>query len=458
MRLWPAIFCLTICATTGLGQKKGPVMSPTATSPAASAQPATPVFALESLRIEGNTRIPEEKIVAVSGLKIGSPATKEDFDAARARLLATGAFESVGYEFKPSAAHTGYDGRFEVVEVDQLFPYRFEDLPVSDDALRAALRKQEPLLEDKIPATAPVIDRYIKAIEAFTGGRQITGKPNYDIPGQLTIVFRPRDTRSNIAEVRFTGNDVLPSALLVKTLSEVAIGVPYGEVTMRLLLDSSIRPLYDARGRIRAEFPQVTAEKSIKPDVDGVVVTIAVIEGASYNLGSVRFAGVAAADTRELQGAANYQADDIVNFDEIKAGLERIYHRYKNLGYLRVNGHVDRDVHDKEHTVDLVVTIDPGPQFAMGKLDIMGLDITTEPAIRRSWGLEAGAPFQPEYPDNFLKDVRDQGIFDNLGKTRAETQIDEKANTVVVTLYFSGGAPETSKRRDAQGRGGAGPR
>ncbi len=464
MRLGPAIFCVILCACPGLvqqgfAQKK---RAPTSKPAAASSPDATAVFALETLHIEGNTRISAEKIQAVAGLKIGSPVAKEDFDEARARLLATGAFESVACEYKPSAVRTGYDGRIEVVEIDQIFPYRFEDLHLPDDALRAALRKQEPLLEDKIPVTAQVNERYSKAIEAFAisqqaGNLEVVGRPNYDVPGQLTIVFRPSTPRPNVAEVRFTGNEVLPSGLLISTLSGVAIGVAYSEVAMRLLLDSSIRPLYDARGRIRVAFPQIVAEKSKKPDVDGVVVTVAVNEGPSFDLGNVRFAGVAAADTRELQRTANFQAGDIVNFDEVKAGVERIYHRYQNLGYLRVSGHVDREVHDQEHKVDVVVTLDPGPQFMMGKLEIAGLDITTEPAIRKSWGLKSGAPFQPEYPDSFLKDIRDQGVFDNLGKTRAETKIDDKTHTVDVTLSFSGGtAPDTTKRRE--GRGGAGPR
>jgi cell division septal protein FtsQ len=39
-----------------------------------------PVFPLETVHVEGNRRIAAEKIVAASGLKIGTPVTKEDFD------------------------------------------------------------------------------------------------------------------------------------------------------------------------------------------------------------------------------------------------------------------------------------------------------------------------------------------------------------------------------------------
>lgn len=410
----------------------------------AAISPAQQKFPLEVLRVHGNRRIPTAKIVAVAGLKIGTPVVKADFDAARARLLATGAFESVGYEFKPAATKTGYEGVFDVVEVDQVYPYRFEDLPVPDDVLRAALRKQEPVLEDQIPATTEVLDRYIKAIQALAGGAvKVTGRLRADLPGQLMIVFRPDTPRASIAEVRFTGNQVLPAALLVRTLSGVAIGAPYSEVTTRLWLDASIRPLYEARGRIRVSFPRIATERA--KTSDGVVVTIAVEEGPSYNLGKVRFVGVPGADAAELEKTANIRKEDIANFDDINDGLDRIYSRYKNKGYLRVTARVDRDIHDSEHTVDVLITVDPGPRFTMRKLEIVGLDLLSEPAIRKSWGLKPGAPFQPDYPDRFLNNVREEGLFDNLGKTRAETRVDDPSRTADVTLYFEGAAPKTGK-------------
>lgn len=413
-----------------------------ATAPAPPAEPVT--FPLEVLRVQGNRRIPTAKILAVAGLKIGAPLVKADFDDARGRLLATGAFESVAYEFKPSAAKTGYDGVFEVVEVDQLYTYRFEDLPVPEDALRVALRKQEPLLGEQIPATPEVIGRYLTTIQPMVDGDvKVIGKLSTDIPGQTMIVFRPSSPRPSVAEVRFTGNDVLPSAVLTRTLNGVAIGASYSEVTMRLFLDSAIRPLYEARGRIRVAFPAITTERA--KTADGVVVIIAVSEGPSYNLGKVRFAGVSAADAEELEKTANIRGEDIANFDDIKEGLDRIFHRYRNKGYLKVTGRIDRDVHDADHTVDVVLNVDPGPQFTMGKLEIAGLDITSEPAIRKIWGLKPGVPFQPGYPDSFLNNVREEGLFDNLGKTRAETKIDDQSKTVDVTLYFAGAAIPAKK-------------
>ena len=47
--------------------------------------------------------------------------------------------------------------------------------------------------------------------------------------------------------------------------------------------------------------------------------------------------------------------------------------------------------------------------------------------------------------------VRDEGIFDNLGKTRAETNINEDSHTVDVILFFAGaGNPTKDKDRKAR--------
>ena len=402
-------------------------------------------FPLENVKIQGNERIPPAKIIAVSGLKIGATVSKSEFDEARARLMATGAFESVGYIFKPSADNAGFDVTVEVVEVEQLFPYRFEDLPASEDQLRAALRKVSPLLSDEIPVTNQVLDKYIAAIQQVTESKtKITGKLEPDASGQMAIVFRPDVPRDLVAEVKFTGNQVLPVAPLIQAFAAVAVGTPYREATMRVLLESSVRPLYEARGRMHVSFPKIDTKPSLF--AEGVAVIVTVDEGPSYSLGDVKITGVAPADQLEMEQAADVRSKDIADLGEVKAGLERVLTKYRSRGYLRASGKMARVVDDEARKVSVTLTVDPGARFSMGKLEILGLDVNSEPEIRKMWTLKAGEPFKPEYPDAFLDDIRKQQIFDNLGKTRSETRVDEKTRVVDVKLYFSSTPSESRKK------------
>jgi outer membrane protein insertion porin family len=330
-----------------------------------------------------------------------------------------------------------------------LYPYRFEALPASSDALRAALRKQEPLLGDKIPATPQVLNRYNAAIYRFFDSKvEAAGELNSDT-GNLEIVFRPVGERARIAEVKFTGNREMLTALLLQKLSKDAVGIPYSEPLLRRVLDSTVRPMYEEQGRIRVAFPEITAKKA--ETNDGVVVTIAINEGAVYNLGTVTLAGLPTAEVAQLQKSDDWHKGETANFTKVEASLEKIRQRQRTQGYLRASTNVVRDIHDEDHTVNLTVNVDRGPQFTLRKLDIQGLDLIGEPAIRKMWKIEPGQPFQDGYPEAFLSRVREEGIFDNLGKTRAESNIDEATHTVDVTLFFSGaGTPIKGKDRKGQ--------
>jgi outer membrane protein assembly factor BamA len=421
---------------------------------AQSKKPVEPaVFPLVGLRVEGNSKLSVEKILAVAGLKIGEPVIRTDFDQARKRLLETGAFQSVAYEFKPSADAKGVDGLLHVIEVDAWFPYRFEDLPASDDSLRAMLRKQEPILDDRIPATKEVIARYTAAIEAFLDGKmQVSGKVIADVADQPAIVFRPPGARANIAEVHFLGNDVLPTATLVNSLSQVAVGVPYSEPTMHQLLDASTRAQYEERGRVGVTFPKITVEKAGK--IDGVSVTITVKEGDSYNLGSVKITGVPPEEADGIKYVGKWRAGDIANLEEVRAGAIKIADRLRSDGYLNVTQKTEHTIHENNHTVDCVILVNAGAQYRMGKLTIDGLDLLTEPQIRKAWVIPNGSPFRPSYPDSFLKDLRDQGVFENLGETRAEKTVNEKTKVVDVKLFFGVAKPKEKTGVKAPGRGG----
>ena len=133
----------------------------------------------------------------------------------------------------------------------------------------------------------------------------------------------------------------------------------------------------------------------------------------------------------------NLKSNEPVNFDEVKAAQERIAQSMRRNGYLRAASEVKRDINDTDHVVDLSFQIAPGPQFTLGKLAMVGLDIETEPVMRKMWGIQPGKPFNIDYPDHFLNVVKNDGTFDNLKTTRAETKVNANDHTVDVTLYFN---------------------
>lgn len=410
------------------------------------AQSPSAPYPLIRLTMQGNHHFTPEQIMAAAGLKLGQPVSKEVFNAARDRLMETGGFESVGFEFRPSAEKNGYDATFDVAEVALLYKFRFEDLPAPDSRLRALLRQQETLFADEIPATPEVLNRYNGVLTKFLEGKlEVVGRLNYDLPGSPTILFRPGADRPRISQIHFTGNESLPTTQLFNTFSGVAVGKEFSEDTVHRLLDLNIRPMFETRGKLRVAFPKITATPAKEPDVVGVAVDILIEEGPDFKLGTVRYAGAATKQAKELDTLAKWRKDEVVNFDEVKANAARITRQFKSKGYLHAESRLDRTVNDKERTVDLVVDVTTGEIYTYGKLDIRGLDLFGEPAVRKAWGAREGKPFDPEAPEAFLKEA--EAMFDDLGSTSSETKVNEAARTVDVTLIFTGTKNPGARRR-----------
>jgi outer membrane protein assembly factor BamA len=440
MKLISIAVVFLLAAQAGSAQTRRPrkPAAPAASAPATAPPAQGAPWPLETLSVEGNHFYKAEQILAAAGLRVGQTAGQADFEAARDRLVATGAFDNVGYRYAPAKDAKGYDATIEVTELAELYALRFEDLPASDADLRAWLRQKDPLFGEKIPATKPELDRYVRLVSEFLAARDyhepIIGKLTSDATADLIVVFRPAKARPNVARVKFTNTGDLPAGLLQTAMYGVAIGIPYIEPQLRLLLDTAIRPIYEAHGMIRVAFPKVETEPS--KDVEGVDVTVQVEPGKVYKLAGVSFVG-AEAPSEPFAKLANLKTNQVANFDDVKAAQERIAQSLRRAGYLQVTSQVKRDVHDTALTVDVTFQITPGPQFTLGKLDIVGLDLVSEPEIRKMWGLAPGQPFNVEYPDHFLSRVKERGIFDNLKTTRAETKVNASDHTVDVALYFN---------------------
>ena len=440
MRLAALALLLLIAADAGHAQTRR-VRKPATPAKAATATPVPAdgaAWIIETLQVDGIHNYTADQILAVAGIHPGDTAGKTEFEAARQRLLATGVFATAGYRFAPAKDAKGYDASFEVSEIAQMYPARFQNLPASDAELRAWLKQKDPLFAPRIPATKPELDRYAQWISEFLAQRDyhepVAGRVISENPVGLVIQFLPAKGLPVVAHAIFTNTGAVPVTVAQTAMYGVAIGVPYVEAQYRLLLDNTIRPLYEARGMVRVAFPKIETEPA--KDVDGLTVTTQVEPGPVYKLGKVAFRGAPAFED-ELEKLANLKTDQPVNFDEVKAAQQRVEQRSRRAGYLRVTTEVKRGLRDADHAIDLTFQITPGPQFTLGKLDIVGLDLVSEPVIRKMWGLQPGKPFNIEYPDHFLARVKQDGIFDNLKTTRAETKVNNDEHTVDVTLYFN---------------------
>lgn len=450
MNMRQILFLMLVCA---LGFGQAPKHVPAQKKGTAARSAPAGRWPIASLEIEGNRIFSRDQVLALAKLRVGQTAGKADFEAARDRLLASGAFDTVGYKFVQAPDGHGYAATLQVTEVEQVYPVDFQDLHVSSLDLDAALRAKDPIYSrEKLPATQPVLERYKKWIEEYlkTKGidEKIAGSVQPAPDGGYNVVFRPDRPLPAVAEVAFEGDQVIPEDKLREAIAG-AVGAPYTEDVFRQILAQAIRPLYEDKGFVRVAFPELR----IKPveDVKGVKVFVTVSEGVSYELGKVTIDGPTPVAAAELVKAAELKAGDVNVRAHVNEGVERIKKAVRRAGYLDAQVFSDRKIDDGKHVVNVAVRVDAGPLYHMGKLDITGLDLSGEAEMKRIWTLREGQAFNPEYPDLFLKRVREGGMFDDLGQTKADVKVNAQAHTADVILVFKGAPPATDRKRGRSG-------
>ncbi len=414
--------------------------------------PPLPPGLVHSVLVKNNQLYSAPEILKVLDLKPDTPASLAVFQAAQKKLLQTDLFSDVSYEFRYTKTKPArYDVTYSVSEFQQVAPLQFEDLGVPDDALRAYLRSHVVLYNDRIPPTSTVLRRYTEAAQEFVAqskpSLKVKAFVSSDDPDHLAVLIGPDKPLPRIAGVIITGNKAVETAVLQRTVNDVAVGQRLSDVNVREILNRSVKPLYAVKGYVAVTFPKIESEKS--PEIEGYVVHIQIQEGPVFHFGNSAFRG-GAFTADDIRSMAHYKKGE--TFDGSKA--EQLRHdlsdSLRRQGYLDEKVELSQEQDDQNRAVNMIYTIIPGSVYTFRALEVHGLDIESEPEIRKLWAPKPGKAFNPEYPEFFLKRVRDTGMFDHLGTTKSSFSTDEGTHTVTVNLYFSGSQNDSSKPK-AQG-------
>jgi outer membrane protein insertion porin family len=418
---------------------------------AASEEP--PPGVLHTVTVKGNRLYSSEDIIRVSGLHVGQRVTGQILEEGRKKILNTELFDNVADSFKFSTGATpAYDVTFEVAENQQIFPMRFERLGgVSPEAAQQYLKEHVELYSDRIPGTEGVLRRYTAAVQELVSKThpevKVKAHISNDDPKELAVLFTSNAPAPTISQVVVTGNQAIDTGTILRAVNQVAIGVPVSDTRIKLILDGAIKPLYAKQGYVAVSFPKVETEPSTANL--GVVLKVNIQEGPVFKFGSIRFHGNGL-EEEEIRSNIPFKPGQTFNGDQVDNFRLDLIRRMKRRGLLDANVTTEAEPDDAKRQVNVTYNVVPGSVYNFAKLDIRGLDITSEPAIAKLWGERPGKPFNPEYPDFFLKRVEEQGLFDNLGKTESDYTADPSTHNVTVHLYFKGGKSAKDKAREKQ--------
>jgi outer membrane protein assembly factor BamA len=410
------------------------------TAPAATAM-------LREIRSDGLKSLPEPQVVALTGLQPGTPAGRDDLQAAADKLLQSGLFTKVKYNFQ-----TRTDGvlvTFHVEEAPRI-PAYFDNLPwFGDVELNDAIRKKLPFYDGTLPNAGAVVDLAADALNEFlvTHGlqaaieHQALANPNGEGDVQQ---FHIEGASLRIFSLQFSDPSLNSSLTVQQQLSELK-GKPYSRMSIDLFLVEQVRPIFQKQGFLRAKLGPPEVRLTGNPNQklpEQIPVYIPVTPGAVYRWKGVQWTGNSLFSSITLTGDVALAAGAVADGMTLEAGWDRIREEYAHRGYLDAKIDPVASYDDQAHTVAYAAHVEEGAPYKLGAMVITGLSTAAEKRLRDQWPIPAGELFDKTLYEDFLSKLQTQPaqVFGDLPVHYDEVghwlQPDPNKSTVDVLLDF----------------------
>jgi outer membrane protein assembly factor BamA len=416
-------------------------------SPIASTLAATATAPLREIRAEGLKSLPESQLAALSGLQTGAQVAKEDLQAAADKLVQTGLFAKVRYNFQSRIE--GVLVTFHVEEAPRV-PTYFDNFPwFADSELNEAIRAKLPFYQGALPEAGAVVEQAADAVGQFlvTHGLQAAIEhqvaPNPIGDGSVQL-FRINAEALHIAAVEFSDPALNSSPTVRQQLTEL-LGKPYSRMSIDTFLTEQIRPIFLQKGFLRTKLGPPEVRLTGNPNKklpEQIPVFVPVNPGAVYHWKGVAWSGNDVLSSITLTNAFGLKPGDVADGMAIEAGWDRVREEYGRRGYMQAKVDPTAAHDDSTHTISYTARITEGKPFRFGSMVITGLSVNAEKHLRDTWPIPQGQLFDKAKFEEFLIKLQAHSpdIFKDLPIHYDEVghwlQPDEAKGTVDVLLDF----------------------
>jgi len=416
-------------------------------TPATAQNVAVPTAPLREIRSDGLKSLPEPHVIMISSLQVGAPTGKDDLQAAADKLVQSGLFAKVRYNFQ-----TRIDGlvvTFHLEEAPRL-PAYFDNLPwFADSELNEAIRTKLPFYDGTLPGKGEVVDQAADAVSQFLVTHGLQAAIEHEVVGSpigdgYVQQFRIEGASLKIASLQFSDPQLNSSRTIQQQLPDL-LGKPYSRTTVDLFLVEQVRPIFQQKGFLRAKLGPPEVRLTGNPNQklpEQIPIYVPVNPGPVYHWKGVEWNGNSLIPAATLTSSLGLKSDDVADGMAIEAGWEHVRDEYGHRGYLQSQVNALPLYDDQAHTVAYKVRIEEGKPYRFGNMVLTGLSPTAEKRLRETWPISRGDLFDRTKFEEFLAKLQShkEEIFRDLPLHYDEVghwlQPDDAKGTVDVLLDF----------------------
>jgi outer membrane protein assembly factor BamA len=415
----------------------------------ASAQAPEPgaTAPLREVHAEGEKILTEAQVIAIAGLSPGAQIAKGDLQTAADKLVQSGLFTKVSYNFQTKVA--GVLVTYHVEESPRV-PLYYDNIPwFPDSMLRDAIRARLPFFDGTLPEAGAAVDAAVDAVKELLSSRGVQGNLEHTLianpNGEGNVqAIRIEGAALQIAKLEFSDPSLGESKAVQQHLTEI-MGKPYSRMAIDLFLAEAIKPIYLRQGFLRAKLgpPEVRLTGDPNQKLPSQIpVYVPVSPGEIYRLKETHWTGNSLVSKFTLSGLLGIKSGEVADGMQLEAGWDRIREEYARRGYLEAKLDAAPAYDDHAHTVSYSVDIQEGPQFHFGKMVLTGISPAAERKLHAAWPFAAGAVFDKAKFEELLAKLqtRQEQVFGELPVHYENVghwlQTDASKGTVDVLLDF----------------------
>jgi outer membrane protein insertion porin family len=344
-------------------------------------------FVASDIRIEGLQRVSSGSVFEALTLKPGDPVNDQVVSEVTRRLFDTGFFDQVVLRQDGAVLVIDVVERPAVSRIEITGNKAIETDDLIDSLRRAGIAEGDVLKRATLDSLAQAITR------------QYTSRGRYDAIVTSEIIPQDRNRvglnitvfEGSVAKIRritIVGNQSIETNTLLGEIDSTDGGL-FTWITgsdqyesERLTADvEAIRSYYLDRGYVNADVAEPKIELS--ENLEEVFITITVVEGTQYQVGSVNIGGEIPIDLTEAVNALSLQSGELFSRRLVNEAVESMSKALGDAGYGRAQVRAVPELRDEAQAVDVTLVVTPGPLVYVRRIEFRGNTGTSDVVLRR---------------------------------------------------------------------------
>jgi outer membrane protein insertion porin family len=252
-------------------------------------------------------------------------------------------------------------------------------------------------------------------------------------PSLISRSLRAQTSSVSIAEIRFEGNESIPTEQLKRLLSKSQEGSLYTPEILAADLQR-VETAYRDEGFLRAKVGPADVRMQSSGEEKTAVLIIRIVEGTRYRVGEVT-----------IRNAQTLAPETLLQMCPLKKGMPysrvKIYQwqvmiedAYREMGYIRIRCKVNESLNEIDKVVDCTLECEEGRAYSIGKITLIGDKSIDRMQFKRHLLFSEGGIFNPDMVTISIQYLNRSGLYRPISSSDVQLNVDDEKGTVDLTL------------------------